>query len=87
MAVTSSFYLKCGCGPQIIMFYVQYVPAVALGRTVHRAAAAPTMVHVTPSMAPVSVIQDGLAATAHSVRSFNETINEKHGASMCFTVL
>lgn len=58
---------------------VQYVPVVALGRTVPGAAAAPTMAHVTPSMAPVSVIQAGSAVTAHSVRSLNEKINGIHG--------
>lgn len=53
---------------------VQCVPVVALGRTVPGAAAAPTMAPVTPSMAPASVIQDGLAATVPSVSSLNKTI-------------
>lgn len=63
---------------------VQYVPVAALGRTVPGAAAAPTMVHATPLMAPVSVIQDGSAVTAHSVRSLNEMINDLHGGSDVF---
>lgn len=42
------------------------VPVVTLGRTAPGAAAAPTMAPVTPLMAPVSVIQDGSAATAPS---------------------
>lgn len=40
------------------------VPAVVLGRSVPRAAAAQTMEPVILLMAPVSVIQDGLAVTA-----------------------
>lgn len=60
---------------------IQYVPVATLGRTAPGAAAAPTMVHVTPLMAPVSVIQDGSAVTAHSVRSLNEMINDIHGGS------
>ncbi|TMS08541.1 Multiple epidermal growth factor-like domains protein 10 [Larimichthys crocea] len=47
-------------------FAMRCVPVVALGRTVPGAAAAPTMAPVTPSMAPASVIQDGLAATVPS---------------------
>lgn len=49
---------------------------VNLGRTVLGAAAAPTTAPVAPSMAPVSVIQGGSAATAPSVRSLNEMINK-----------
>ncbi len=51
----------------MIMSSGQCVPVVALGRTVPGAAAASTMAPVTQSMAPVSVIQDGLAGTAPSV--------------------
>lgn len=46
---------------------IQCVPAVVLGRRVPRAAAAQTMEPVILSMAPVSVIQDGLAVTALNV--------------------
>lgn len=46
---------------------IQCVPAVVLGRSVPRAAAAQTMEPVILSMAPVSVIQDGLAVTALNV--------------------
>lgn len=46
---------------------IQCVPAVILGRSVPRAAAAQTMEPVILSMAPVSVIQDGLAVTALNV--------------------
>lgn len=63
---------------------IQYVPVATLGRTAPGAADAPTMVHVTPLMAPVSVIQDGSAATAHSVRSLNEMISDIHGGSYVF---
>lgn len=42
------------------------VPAVALGRAVPGAAAAPTTAPATQSMAPVSATQDGLAVTALS---------------------
>lgn len=42
------------------------VPVVTLGRTVPGAAAALTMAPATPSTAPVSVTQDGLAVTAPS---------------------
>lgn len=57
------------------MFFEQFVPVDALGRTVPGTAVAPTMAHVTPSMAPVSVIQGGSAATAHSVSSLKRNIN------------
>ncbi len=52
----------------------QCVLVVALGRTVPGAAAALTTAPVTQSMAPVSVTQDGSAATALSVRSLNKMI-------------
>lgn len=63
------------------MSCVQCVPAVASGRTAPGAAAAPTTAPVTQSMAPVSVIQDGSAATALSVRSLNKMINKIDGGS------
>lgn len=57
---------------------VQFVPVVTLGRTVLGAAAAPTTAPVIPSTAPVSVIQDGLVATAPSVRSLSKMIKKIH---------
>lgn len=58
---------------------MQYVPVVTLGRIASGDAAVPTTAHVTPSMAPVSVIQDGSALTAHNVRELNEKIDRKLG--------
>lgn len=65
----------------------QCVPAVALERTVCGAAAAPTMVPVTPSMAPVNVTQGGSAATAPSVCSLSNILHHLYGGSDTVTVL
>lgn len=69
--VSKDWWEKCVITP----CFVQYVLLDALGRTVLGPAAAPTTAPVTRSMVPVSVIQDGLEATAPSVRPLINNTN------------